>query len=208
MTSPERFHHAGPPQEAGPEPAPRTRGGPRTASRAFRPRRTVPATLTALALAVAAILALVGAVAAAAGGLVHAPQAGWLTPLDRLHWDDPSALATASVAVVLGFLLLAAALIPGRPRAIPLASEDPQILTGITRSGLCRHVAAVAGHVPGVSGARARLRGRRLHVTATTPLRDPGELPGQVAGAVSARLSELRPLKPVKVDVSIRRKEG
>ncbi|MFC4535047.1 DUF6286 domain-containing protein [Sphaerisporangium dianthi] len=186
--------------------APGDRARRRAAARAFRSHRTLPATLVAILIAAAAVVTLVGAVAAGAGARTRLPTLSWLAPLGRARWDDPATLTTAAVACLLGLLLLIAALTPGRARLVALASEDPQTVTGITRAGLRRHLAAVAAAVDGVSRARVRLRRHRAEVTVATPLRDPEGLPGQVGQAVEDRLTELRPLRPMRVRVAVRRK--
>jgi hypothetical protein len=176
-------------------------------ARAFRPRRTLLATVVSILLAAAALVTVVGAVTAMARGRADVPELTWLAPLGRARWDDTAALATAAVACVLGLALLATALAPGRRRVIALASEDPQTVTAITRAGLGRHLATVASGVDGVSRARARLRGKHVRVTVMTPLRDTAELPGEVTRAVFGRLEELRPLDPLLVDVAVRKRE-
>jgi hypothetical protein len=178
----------------------------RAAARAFRPRRTIPATIVAALLAVAAIVTAVGAIAATARGHAHLPPLTWLSRVGQAHWDDPAAITTSAVACLLGIVLLVLALAPGRSRLVALMSEDPQTVTGITRAGLRRHLATVAARVDGVSRARVRLRRRRVRVMVATPLRDPGELPGQVTEVVTERLEELRPLKPMRVHVTVRQR--
>ncbi|MFB9252678.1 DUF6286 domain-containing protein [Sphaerisporangium melleum] len=186
--------------------APRPRRQRKAASRTFRSNRTVPATIVALVVLAAAIVTLVGAVAAAVRARATMPALSWLAPLGRARWDDPATLATSAASLLLGLVLLTTALKPGRARLIPLASDDPQTVTGITRSGLRRHLAAVAAAVNGVSRAHVRLRRRGAAVTVATPLRDPGELSGQVGQAVEEHLAELRPLRPMRVKVAVRRK--
>ncbi|RCG25343.1 alkaline shock response membrane anchor protein AmaP [Sphaerisporangium album] len=178
----------------------------RAAARAFRPRRTVPATVTALLLALAALVTLIGAVAAATGANMRTVP--WTSFADFAAGpvDDPAHLATASAALVLGLLLLGLALVPGRTRVVPLASDDPRTVTGMTEGGLRRHLATVAAGVDGVSRARVKLRRRVVHVRAVTPLRDPGGLPGEITEAVGERLDEMRPLKPMRVRVHISQK--
>ncbi|WP_248964411.1 DUF6286 domain-containing protein [Sphaerisporangium perillae] len=191
----------------GPGPHAGGRAQRRAAARAFRSHRTLPATLAALLLAAAAMVTMVGAVAMATRAQTHLPTVAWLAPLGRARWDDPAALTTAAVICVIGLAMLVAALTPGRARVIPLTSEDPQMVTGITRTGLRRHLTAVATAVDGVSRARVRLRRRGAQVTVATPLRDVGELPGEVGQAVEGRLEDLRPLRPIPVTVTVRRRE-
>ena len=178
----------------------------RDAARAFRPKRTIPALLTALVLAAAAIVTGIAAIAAMARGHSKIAPLTWLGPVGRARWDHPATLAVSAIVCLLGLVLLALALTPGRSRLVALASDDPRTVTGITRTGLRRHLATIASRVDGVSRARVRLHGNRLRVTAKSPLRDTSELPGQVTQAVSTRLAELRPLKPMRVRVAVRRK--
>ncbi|GII62762.1 hypothetical protein Skr01_28470 [Sphaerisporangium krabiense] len=180
----------------------------RAAARAFRPRRGISATVTALLLTLAALLTLAGAVSAATGTDMRMPPWSWFTDFAAGPVDDPGHLAAASGAVALGLFLLGLAFVPGRVRVVPLAPDDAMTVTGITRGGLRRHLATVAEGVDGVSHARVRVGRHGVRVNATTPLRDPGALPGEVAEAVEDRLEELRPLRPLRVHVDVTRKEG
>ena len=180
----------------------------RAAARAFRPRRVLPAVVVAAVLAAAAILAAIEVISTLAGHPVHVLPAGWLARTGRdVHWDDTAALATAAVACALGIVLIALALAPGRSRMIALASGDPQTVTGITRAGLRRYLAAAATGVDGIARARVRLGRRRARVRAASPLRDARGLSGQVEQAVTGRLEQLAPLRPRRVRVTVRRKE-
>ncbi|MEV6985348.1 DUF6286 domain-containing protein [Sphaerisporangium sp. NPDC051017] len=184
-------------------PPPREGAQRRAAARAFRPRRTVPATVTALLLALAALVTLIGAVAAATGANMRTVPWTSFADFGAGPVDDPAHLAVAGAAVVVGLFLLGLALVPGRTRVVPLASDDPSTVTGITERGLRRHLATVATAVDGVSRARVKLRRRVVHVRAVTPLRDPGDLPGEITEAVGGRLDALRPLKPMRVHVDV-----
>ncbi|GII83638.1 hypothetical protein Ssi03_16280 [Sphaerisporangium siamense] len=212
----------GDPTASGPEPssAPEFPEGPaeeppvrhgvarRAAARAFRPRRAISATVTALLLSLAALLTLAGAVSAATGTDMRMPPWSWLADFAAGPVDDPGHLAAASGALALGLFLLGLAFVPGRARVVPLAPDDPMTVTAITRGGLRRHLATVAEGVDGVSRARVRVGRHAVRVNATTPLREPAGLPGEVTEAVGDRLDELRPLRPLRVHVDVRRKEG
>ncbi|MDH2424414.1 DUF6286 domain-containing protein [Sphaerisporangium sp. TRM90804] len=178
----------------------------RAAVRAFRPRRTVPATIAAILLAAAAIPTVVGAVAAMAGRRAALPSLSWLAGFGRMYWDAPAMLTTSAVALLLGLVLLGSGLTAGRPRLIPLASADPRSVVGISRPGLRRHLTAVATRVDGVSRARVQM-GRRVRVVVDTPLRDPGDLSARVTETVTARLRELEPFRPPPVNVVVRRRD-
>jgi hypothetical protein len=179
-------------------------GSWRQAARAFRPRRVVPAVLVSVLLAAAAIVTLIRAVAATAGSPVRVPALeramGWVAA----NWADPATLVASALACLVGLWLLMLGLTPGRPRLIPLASPDPDSTVGITRGAVRRRLAAVADQMDGVSRARVRLGRRRLDVTVSTPLREPGDLRERVAVTLGHHLEELAPLRPPQVRVAVR----
>ncbi|MCO5974014.1 DUF6286 domain-containing protein [Actinoallomurus soli] len=177
--------------------------------RAFRPRRAIPAIVTAAALAAATILIAVEVITALvshrAGNVLPVP---YLARLGRdTRWADPLALAVAALIAALGLLLLLLALWPGRPRVIALAFDDPAALVGITVAGLRRQLAQAARTVDGVTGARVRVRRGGVRVRAVSPLRDPQGLAEQVEHAVTGRIRELAPLHPPRVHVTVRHRE-
>ncbi|MFC6081837.1 DUF6286 domain-containing protein [Sphaerisporangium aureirubrum] len=180
------------------------RGAWRHAARAFRPHRTIPAIVVAALLAAAAILTLVGAIAATAGSPVRLPALERTMGWAAANWADPATLVASSLACLAGLVLLGFGLIPGRPRLIPLASADPNSVVGITPGAARRHLASVADQVDGVSRARVRLGRRRLDVRVTTPLREPGDLPERVTATMEHHLEELAPLRPPRVRVDVR----
>jgi hypothetical protein len=180
----------------------------RAAARAFRPRRVLPAVVVAAVLATAAILAAIEVISTLADHPVHVLPAGSLARLGQdAHWDDPAALAVAAVACAAGVMLIALALAPGHSRMIALTSANPQTVTGITRAGLRRYLVAAAMGVDGIARARIQLGHRRVWVLAASPLRDARGLSGQVEQAVTARLEKLKPLRPRRVQVIVRKRE-
>jgi hypothetical protein len=181
----------------------------RRATHVFRPLRALPATIVALLLAVVAALVAVEVI----GGLFGSPPG--LLPVEQLgklgretHWNDSLTFTVCGVAVLLGLLLLLLALKPGRPRAVVLASEDPQVVMGIESSGMSRHLARAAESVPGVSSAQVAVSARRVRVVASSPLRDTAGLDEQVRTAVTERVDELAPMagRPT-VRVTVRRRQ-
>lgn len=199
-----------PRQQGGDHRAPRSAAAvPKVRKRVFRPRRMVPATIIAAVIFVAAALTAAGIVAALVGrpiALLHAEAIGsWLS---RTQWNAPVALAIGAVLAVLGLILIALALVPGRPRVVGLGTGRPDVLMGLTRRGL-RHVAATAaGDVDGAERARAKARGRRVRVKVTTPLRDRAEATAveeRARVAVTEALDRLDLTRPVTVKVRVRR---
>jgi hypothetical protein len=199
---------AGPPRPARAEAWSR-RGPRRKARRVFRPRRLVPGVLVAAVLAAAGILGAVQAVSAAFGRPVwKVPHRYFAGPLQDTHWDGTATLAVAAAVAFIGLLLLLAGVIPGRPRAIPLASGDESVVIGVPRRSLRRSLARLAEDVDGIDRARVRTRRRSIVVRATTRLRDTAGLRESVHTAVQDRLAALDPLWPPRLKVRLRRKAG
>ena len=187
-----------------------SRPGPRRkARREFRPRRTIPGVLVAAVLAAAGILGAIQAVSAALDRpLWKVPHRDFAGRLQDTHWNDTATLAVAAAVAFIGFVLVLTGLIPGRPRAIPLASGDESVVTGAPRRSLRRSLARLAEDVDGIDRARARVRTRSVPVRATTQLRDTGGLRETVRTAVQDRLTALDPLWPPRVKVRLRQKAG
>lgn len=180
----------------------------RAVRRAFGPRRVLPSVVTAALLTAAAVILAVEVIGALVGrppGLL--PVADLARLGQNLRWDDVLVLAVASLLSALGLLLLLLALRPGRLRAIPLRSDDANVLLGIARSDLRRYVARAAQSVDGVDRARVKVRRGRVRVRAVSPLHDVAELTGQLRGAVAERLGTLAPLHRPHLRVTVRHRE-
>lgn len=195
------------PTPPAPAEVPRNPSADRAAVRAFRPRRVIPAVITA------ALMTVIGAVVAAEviSALLGRPLR-WI-PYDRLsawasstRWDDPRVMLGAGVVTALGLLLVLLALLPGRPRLIPVRTGDPNLIIGMRPRGFTRALAHAAEQVQGVDHARVRLRGKTAEVTARSPLRDPAELAEAVRRTVAARIVALTPLNDYPVRVRLRGK--
>lgn len=192
---------------------PPTRNGDRravrAAARAFRPQRSVPATIVAAVLAVVAILAAVEVISRLIDRPASVLPAGRLTEFGQDNqWDDPAVLTVCGALAALGLLLLLIAIWPARSRVVPLSMAAPALAAGITRRALRHDMTAAARGVPGVTGAAASVGGRRLRVRVDTPLREPAGLATEVRDAVSARLAQLAPVRPPRVSVAVRRTKG
>lgn len=188
-----------------------SRPGPRRqARREFRPRRRIPGVLAAAVIVAAGIVGCIWAASAALGHpLWHIRHRDFAGPLQSsVHWDDTGTLLVASAVALVGFLLILIALIPGRTRAIPLASGDDSLVIGVPRRSLRRSLRWLAEDVAGVDRAKVRTGRRSVTVKATTRLRDPAGLRESVQAVVEDRLARLDPLWPVRVKVRLRRKEG
>ncbi|NJP90165.1 alkaline shock response membrane anchor protein AmaP [Nonomuraea sp. FMUSA5-5] len=181
------------------------RAADRAALRAFRPRRRVPAMIVAALLALLSLLVLAETVSALAGRPLR-----WV-PYDRMLawagstlWSDPRVLAGAAVVTLAGLVLLAIALVPGRPRMVPVRSGDPDLVIGLRPRSVTRALAHAAEQVPGVRSARATLRGHTFAVTPVTCGRDVDGFGQDVRAAVLSRLAALDLVEPYRVSVNVR----
>ncbi|MFE1166209.1 DUF6286 domain-containing protein [Nocardiopsis sp. NPDC058789] len=185
------------------------RAARRVAVRTFRPRRSTAAVL------VSAVTALVAGVAAAEliATLVGSPLR--IVPLDRVaepaagvHWDGPEMLVASAVTAVVGLFLLLTALVPGQGSHMVLRTDDQDLVVGLSRRGLCQLAETTAREVGGVTGARARVRGRTVRITVRAPAPVDTGLRERVEGLVRDRLHALDTVRPVRVRARIRRVEG
>lgn len=182
------------------------RAARRAARRVFRPRRGHPAIVVSAVLAAAAILTAAEIISALLdrGSLVLP-----VTSLARLgrdtHWDHLPALITAGVVGAVGLSLVALALWPGRPRAVALAHDDPDVVLGMSRGGLRRHLAQAAEGVDGIARAKVTIGRRRIRIRAASTLRDTSGLADQIRRAVTDRIDRLAPLRRPTVRVAVRR---
>lgn len=179
----------------------------RAAAHAFRPRRVLPSVVAAAVVAAAAILTVIETIAAAVGRPGYVLPVGSLTALPGAsRFDDPLTIAIAVALCIVGLAAIVLAVRPGRPRTIALTAADSQTVIGMSRTALRRHLSAAATGVDGVTGARVQIGRRRIRVTATSPLHDTSGLASQVTDAVTDRLRELQPLRPLRVGSAVRRR--
>ncbi|GAA4577324.1 DUF6286 domain-containing protein [Planotetraspora kaengkrachanensis] len=178
---------------------------PRAAVRAFRPRRVIPAAISALALLAAGILTAVETISALAG------RPARLLPYDQVSewaattaWQDRQALTSAGITAVLGLLLLLFALVAGRPRLVALRTGDPDLVAGVRPRTLARLLGAAASGADGVRRARTKIRGRQVVVKAATDLRDTAGVEQRVLTAVEDELGRLAPIGRYGVRARVR----
>ncbi len=161
-------------------------------------------TLLALALFLGGLLAVVEIVLAALD------RPAWLVPHEQWSsWLQEQTFASGIVRailiglVVLGLLVLLAALRRGRPGALALPSRSDGVQVTASRRGIERTLALAAERPDGVRNARVRARRRKVRVEAATALRSPGDLRRQVAAAVDERLDELGLAGTVRSTVTV-----
>ncbi|GIH70596.1 DUF6286 domain-containing protein [Sphaerimonospora thailandensis] len=176
---------------------PEDAAGSDPAARALWPGRT-PAGITVAAVLSLLAWAVLAEIVAAMAGLAVRPSALW-PPVRRVlsvTFGDPVVPAVAMAVIVCGAGLTALAVIPGRPRLVPLEGDDPLLVIGLTRSGLRRTLAAAAweavdGEGFSVEHVGVRVLRRQIEVTVETDADRAGELLREVGAAVGDRLSGL-----------------
>ncbi|WP_424214415.1 DUF6286 domain-containing protein [Streptomyces sp. BI20] len=165
--------------------------------RRFRAGRRLPAVLVALGLGGAAGLLLYDVLADRAGR-GHWRLRGRAADLLAEHTPaDPAVLGSAVVLALLGLALLWFALTPGRRGLVPLAAP-PGVRVGIGRRDAGRLLRDRVLEVPGVRGARVRVRGAgrvRIGVRASSHFRDLDEVRADVVEALDAGIAELAPAR-------------
>ncbi|MEU8197386.1 DUF6286 domain-containing protein [Microbispora amethystogenes] len=162
--------------------------GRRTVARVLRPGRT-PA-----AIVVAAVLALLGwgLTVQAVAVMLRVPLP-WRLPPRLLHLTlaDPAVPLAAVGMIVCGAGLVALAVVPGRPRLVPLRCEDPLLAMGLTRVGLRRTLISAAREVEDVRRANVHILRGRIEVTVVTGTARTGAVLREVGAAVGDRLAGL-----------------
>ncbi|WP_427006119.1 DUF6286 domain-containing protein [Pseudarthrobacter sp. H2] len=180
-----------------------------------RPSRAVPALILGTLLLAAGVALVWAAVARLVTGSWPVYLAGPRDWLAGLTWNDPGVWAVGAAAAVVGVVLLAAALVPGRFNALRLQAPGDGGQTPVaggqeivmTRRAVARYAAAHCEYVDGVGSASATASARAVHLNVTTALHETGELRGRVIAVVRERLAGTG-LNPVpKVTASIRSKE-
>ena len=172
-----------------------------------RPARTVPATITAVAL-----LALgVGLVWAAAQRLVQGSWPGFADQtaawVAALSWGNVWVLLLSIAVAVLGLILLIAAIKPGPPTAMIVDSGSSADAAGastevvMTRRSVAKLATARAGQVDGVDSVSSVVGARKITVAVKTPSQQRGEIEQQVRDRVTSALQSagLAPMPTVVV---------
>jgi hypothetical protein len=169
-----------------------------------RPRRGVPAVLTAVVLVSACALVATVAIQTLLG---RTPVIGYRAAADALHgvrWSDlPPALA-GGAAVVLGLVLLLAAVLPGTPTVLPLDDDETAIESGASRRSYRSTLRAAASSVDGVSGAALSLGRRKVAAVVRTDRTNTDGLAEAVRASLDHRLDQITPSSRPELKIKIK----
>ena len=170
------------------------------------PRRTIPAAVTAVVLLGVCVLTAISAIQLLAG---QRPLVSYAALADLAHttrWDSLAVAVAAGVVMLLGLILLTAAILPGRPTVIPLQAADTGtgtvLDTGASRRSLRSTLHAAANAVDGVTATRLTLRRRTVTAAVRTHRTTPEGLAEAVRAAISRRLDQISPA--TRPDVRVR----
>ncbi len=178
------------------------------APRQPRRRRVVLAVVAALILGGAGATVAVDVVAVQlAGHSLVWPYEQIATNLRSATWTQSSVLAVAIAAVVVGVLLILAALLPGKRKLLTVTTVRPDEWVGVGRRSVRRALGSSAADVDGVGSADVRLRRRKARIDVVTPLRDPLDLRARVTTAAEHRIEQIRLVRPPALTVRVRHRK-
>ncbi|WP_280370721.1 DUF6286 domain-containing protein [Nocardia wallacei] len=167
-----------------------------------RPRRVIPAVVVALALVAVCVLVAVSAIQKLSDTKELVSYDSVATRLHDTTWGSAWVLGGGITIAVLGLLLLAVALWPGRPVVLPLESAEG-VDAGITRRSLRAAVRDATDSVDGLESSRVRLGRKKIRVKARTR-RPESEVGSAVRAAIDERLALVGPRTPHTVRTRVR----
>lgn len=169
----------------------------------------VAAVLLAFVGLVGGVLLAIECVHTALGGSGHL-VVGYEPVADFFRTNTWSTAVIVTIGVLLalvGLVLLVAELKPRRPALLVLESTDGDVTAALPRRGVGRVLQSAAAGVDGVDGSTAKVRGRKVVLTAHTPLRDPGDLRTSVTRQAQAALDGLHLRRAPSLTVRVRQQE-
>lgn len=158
-----------------------------------RPRRGLPATLTALALLAASVLVATSAIQLLAGGQPVLDYAAFAEALNSTTWNDVVVAVVGALAAVLGLVLLLAVVTPGKATVLPLSDDPADLDSGVSRHSMLRDLRAAANSADGVTSAKVKLRGRKLTAKVRTDRTAANTVADSVGTALRWRLDQISP---------------
>jgi hypothetical protein len=177
-----------------------------------RRSRTVPASIVAVVLLAAGVLAVVAAVAAIAAGAWPSQVQSAAEVVASWRWNSPEVLTAGIVVAVLGVVLVLAAVLPGPWNAAALSAPQQAqaevVDVVISNRGLARLALSSAEIVDGVDRVSASAAGHRVRVSVVTSSRDQAQLVrDRVQQVVTDRLRAVGVTPVPRVSTTVSTKE-
>ncbi len=158
--------------------------------------------LAALAAGVLLIVEIIGAWTRRGSGGVLVPWSAARPALDGLSWQDLPVRLVAAGLLLLGLVLLLAALRAGR-KEIRLLDPAPEVTVTTDPRSLARLVGHQVRAQDGVAGASVTADRRRVRVRATGKFRVVGDLRDRLSQTTAGTVGELPLQRAPKVSVSV-----
>ncbi|MET9570805.1 DUF6286 domain-containing protein [Streptomyces virginiae] len=166
--------------------------------------RRIPAALTALVVAAATGALLFDIVRVRAGGNAAAWRTSLAPELATRPLDDVWIRVGAVVLALLGLWLIVLALTPGLRHQYPLKSPDAHVRAVLDRDAAVMLLRDAALRVPGVSGARIRMRRHRVAARADVRFRSPADVRADLEAALREQIDRLALADPPGLAVRTR----
>jgi Family of unknown function (DUF6286) len=165
-----------------------------------RPRRSVPATITALVLLAACALVAVVAIQLILGATPWISYKSIVEALHNAHWNDLVPAIAGGVAALLGLVLLLTAALPGKLTVLPL---DGDLSSGASRRSYRSTLRAAASTVDGVAGVKLKVKGRKVSAKVSTGRTSTDGLADAVGVAIEHRLDQITPAVRPTVNIKV-----
>ncbi|MCB5905947.1 DUF6286 domain-containing protein [Streptomyces pinistramenti] len=128
----------------------------------------------------------------------------WLSGVPAaVHTTDWWVIGGASALALAGVAMVVLALTPGARRELAGEPLLPGVRTSLDRRGVGALLRDTALRVPGISGARVRVRGRRAVVRAVLAFGDPTEALDALTAELAARRDRLGLVRPPRLVIRI-----
>jgi hypothetical protein len=170
-----------------------------------RPRRTVPATVTALVLLSVCVLTAISVIQILVDQRPLISYAAIADLAHTTHWDSLPVLTASGLVMLIGLILLLTAILPGRPTVVPLQAVDngTTMDIGASRRSLRSTLRAAANAVDGVTATNLALRRRTVTAVVRTHRTTPEGLAEAVRAAIDHRLDQIAPATRPAVRVRV-----
>ncbi len=165
------------------------------------PRRSLPSVLVALVVLAGCVPAAAVAVQTLIGEKPWISYDAVASALHGTRWSDTLPAIVGGGLALIGLLLLASAIVPGRPTVLPL-DGDPD--SGASRRSYRSTLRTAASAVDGVAGAKLKVKRRKIVSVVTTGRTNTAGLADAVRSAVEDRLAQIGPATVPAVRVRIK----